>query len=127
MATIEKPVTEVHNRRGRLKGLLFVFFLASIGFVPIMAFVYFDPRMLWQFPIGVVLLYLSMADLPYVDAANAAMEIAPLVIWLCLLGSSIAIVTSASKKLSMALFGALILFLILNLVGWYYQFFSHIT
>ena len=112
------------NRRAKIKNLVLVFVLACISLLPIGAYLFFAPSLIFYLPAGLLFLLSQIGLFPSSSLANAVSRAALVFIWPLILGISGAIVMSNKLNVVRGLFGVLILLLILNTVGWYYQFIS---
>ena len=115
------------NRRAKIKNLLVVFAIAFISLLPIGAYLFFAPMLIFYFPAGLLFLLSKVGLFPSASLANAISAAAIVFVWLFLLGISATIVMSNNMHIVRRLFGVLILLLIVNTVGWYYQFVSLIN
>src|SRR5689334_17499461 len=89
-----KTIPFSHNRRAKIKNLLLVFALAFISLLPVGAYLFFAPILIFYFPAGLFFVLSKIGLFPSSSLADAVAEAAAILIWLLLLGISATIVIS---------------------------------
>src|SRR4051794_11744648 len=115
------------NRRAKIKNLLLVFGLALICFVPFWGFMLFEPRFIFYLPVGLFLLLSDIGLVHFAGGDEPLFQVVALFVWLFLFSISATIVISNRSAVVRSLFVVVIILLVLNMVGWYYQVISRIT